>query len=238
MATSPIAFLFNADHPGRPCSYGDIFDRAFLRGLSVSDPVGRTYSSVLRGSVLLRKLATVTEPILFEGRYPATRESLDPCMFAALVRDFVEDLRIQWHTIDLCALGGVFVRHNIHCLSLLSLAPGLNEGIDCCLRDTAGYLGAVEIDLGHPIQRFAFAGCLLEDAVILSGEMLLEVDDEGEHVEFEGADSFEPGGRRWVTAEEMATLRPHLVWPGRSERGREVVERYKKQLRGADASLH
>jgi hypothetical protein len=239
MATSPVAFLFNAELPSlMQRHYGGIYDEAFLRGVSISDPTGRSHSSVLRGDVLLHKLATVSERFLFEGRCPGTSETLDTHIFGALISDFLNDLEHQWNTLDLDALGSLLASRNVYCLCLLSLEATLRESIDRHLRATGGYIGAVEIDLGNPFQRYFFAMALLEHAVIVAGRVLLERNGEY-HTMFEGAEEFQPGGKRLVRDGMLQSFRPDvLVSTPISERGREAVKRYRLLLHGPEELLH
>lgn len=237
MINTTIVFLFNADLPNSPCAYGDIFDSAFLRSVSKVDPRGRTNSAILRGDLLLHRLATIAEPFLFEGRYTANREVVDRDLFTSLAWDFVDAMTLQWHTMDLSAMADVLLSHNVYCLCLPSVDADVAAGIDENLRDVRGYVGALDVDLGNPFQYHCFVGALIEDAVLASGQVLLARDDEDE-TPFEGAEEFEPGGRRFVREGSLSTFRPALAVPNRrSERGQEAVRRYRLQLRGSDARL-
>lgn len=228
MDTTAVVFLFDADAPDIPSWYGGIFDPAFLGALSSADPGGRTRSIVLRGDALVNSLATKITAVSKGERQSGYQQSYDKELLSTVIWDIADALMGQWNTVDAAAFPLFLGRHNIHCISIPSLPAEVKVEIDRLLRGTNGYLGAIEVDLGNPIQRFVFIDCLVKDAVISGGQVILELGCEGTlNTLFEGANTFQPKGLRLVPYGALVSFQPPLLIPSApSARGLLSLERY------------
>lgn len=229
MDTSAIVFLFDADAPDLSSWYGGTFDSAFLIALSSADPEGSSNSSVLRGDVLVHQLATRLTTVSKTERGSSYQRSHDKNLLATVTSDIADSMAGHWYTVDPVAFPLLLGNHNIHCISVPTLPKGLEAKIDRSLRDTRGYIGAVEIDLANPMQRYLYINCLVGDAVIADGQVILELGWEGVlNTLFNGAESFHPRGQRLVPYGALASLRPPIPIPSApSPRGQLSVQRYK-----------
>lgn len=228
MDTAAVVFLFDADAPELPCLYGGVFDSAFLAALSSADPAGRTNSSVLRGDALVHHLATKLTGVSKSERRSSSRQSHDRDLLSTVIWDIADSLAGQWHTLDPDAFPLLLGRHSVHCISTPTISRYLIANIDGSLRGSRGYLGAIEVDLGNPIQRFLFIDRLVKDAVISGGQVILELSGEGElNTLFNGAETFRPSGRRLVAYGTLAAHRPPVPVPSvLSSRGELSLQRY------------
>lgn len=228
MDTAAVVFLFDGDAPELPCWYGGVFDSAFLAALSSADPAGFTNSSLFRGDALVHNLATKVTGVSKSERQSTYRQSHDKDLLGTVIWDIADSLAGQWNTLDPDAFPLLLGRHSVHCISLPTIPRDLIADIDRSLRGSRGYLGAVEVDLGNPIQRFLFIDHLVKDAVISGGQVILELSWEGElNTLFNGAETFRPNGRRLVAQGALAALRPPVPAPSAlSSRGELSLQRY------------
>jgi len=104
----------------------------------------------------------------------------------------------------------------------------LRDRIDESLRNTNGYLGSVEIDLGNPIQKKLLMEQLIDVAVIADGYITMELSWEGTpETAFAGSDQFLPHGERRVANGELDALKPPVSEPPDfSDRGQISADRY------------
>lgn len=228
MNTSSIAFLFNADAPGIPYSYGSVFDAAFLKALSAADSAGRTNSGVFRGDVLVRNLTTKITAVSKGENRSGRQQSYDKNLLSTIIWDLADSLAGQWNTVDQEYFPLILGGGNVHCISVPNLPVELKAEIDERLRDTNGYLGAIEVDLGNPIQRSIFIDWLVKDAVISGGQVILELSWEGFlDTSFNDAQTFHPNGRRLVPYGSLEGLQPPIPTSSTpSPRGLLSLERY------------
>lgn len=221
-----VVFLFDADADGVPRWYGGVFDPAFLHALSVADALGETKTAVLRGDILLSTLAQKVSDVSSDGRGTSHTISHDMNVYKTVIWDLVDAIASQWTTLDLESFSSVLGRHSIHCLCAPTLSLQLAEAIDGTLTATNGYLGALEIDMGNPVQRRLFIDCLIKDAAIVDGQVLLETSFDGEQYSlFEGAAIFKPNGLRWVDYGGLEEVRLTIPSADLSPRGRTSLAR-------------
>jgi hypothetical protein len=237
MTTATQAFLFNADADGVSSYYGGEFDPAFIRAVSTADPNGTTQSSVLRGDILI---GAICERVTAVARKPKTsshtvRHDMD--LYRTIIWDLTDSFAGQWHTIDLETFPMILGGRNVYCITAATLPVELRQNIDAMLWSTNGYLGAVEIDLGNPIQKKLFVDHLIDDAVIAAGSLVMELSSDGyADGGLVGADKFSPGGERRVPYGDLSAHQPRLPdVPEYSERGSISAERYNGKRR---YSLH
>lgn len=221
------AFLFNADEARNPTSYGISLDSAFLSALSASDPGGKTHSCVMRGDILLGPLCEKVTAVSREPKRSSHTVSHDGALYRTIIWDLADALESQWGTLDLHAFPLILGRHRVYCVTVAHLAAALRVAIDNRLRTSAGYLGAVEVDIGNPIQKSLFVDFLIPDAVITNGTVVLELSLEGyEETDFNGASQFLPNGTTRVPEGELISLHSPLPSRPLSNHGRISEERY------------
>jgi hypothetical protein len=233
METSTVVFLFDSQAKGVSDWYGGEFDPAFLRALSVADPKGITQSSVLRGDAIVENLAIKVSNAASDGRSSSYTQSHDMELYRTIIWDFADALSLQWHTVDDEAFPLILGACGLHCIAVTTLPVNFRGVIDCQLRRTNGYIGAIELDLGNPIQRIVFVDYLIKDAVIFSGKVVLELSWDGSaDTIFEGANVFQPDGLTHVAYGQLESLRPAIPIPQHpSPRGQVSLERYNGKRR-------
>ncbi|MBX9574296.1 MAG: hypothetical protein K2X07_01505 [Caulobacteraceae bacterium] len=231
-STSATVFLFDRALEVPKERQGLELDPGFLKALSAADPGGRTRSLVCRGDALLSELATKVTAVTGDGRRSGYTHSYDMELYRTLVWDFADALSGQWHSVDLETFPVRFANRSIHCISVPTLPADLKQPIDASLQETMAYLGAIEFDLGNPVQRAVFLELLIEDSVIAGGEVIMELDwDESQNSIFEGSESFSPRGARWVPYGELKALRPPVPDIELSARGEITQQRYEGKRR-------
>lgn len=228
MSTSAVVFLFDSVADGVPSWYGGLFDSAFLHALSGADPEGQTRSCILRGDALVAQLATKVTSVEEHGQGSSYVQSYDMEVYRTLIWDMADALCLQWNTIDPESFPLVLARRGVHCISVPTLPIEFRHEVDQRLRTTVGYLGAIEIDLGNPIQRKVFVEYLIKDAAIIEGQIVMELSFEGvRDSAFNGSAEFQPNGERYVDYGTLSTLRPAIpLSPAKSPRGQLSLERY------------
>jgi hypothetical protein len=228
MATVAQAFLFNADAEGVSGYYGGDFEPPFLRALSAVDPVGITRSTAFLGDVIVHLLCERVTAVSHKPRRSSSTVGHDADLYRLIVWDLADAFSSQWHTLDLESFPVILGRRNVYCITMGCLPAQFREGIDADVRDTKGYLGSVEIDLGNPIQKTLLLDQLIDVAVVAEGCVTLELSWEGTaESSFAGADRFLPRGERRVAYGELDGLKPPIPEPSEfSERGRIYADRY------------
>jgi hypothetical protein len=226
--TSSIVFLFNADADGVSDWYGGDFDPAFLRALSEADPTGITRTSVRRGDAIVSELAKKITSVTQDARSSSHVQSYDMEVFRTIIWDLADALSQQWTTLNLEKFPKILGRNNIHCISVDSLTKIIAYAIDRSLQKANGYLGAIELDTGSPIQMKIFSEFLIKDAALIDGQVVLELGWEGVlDTLFEGSNTFKPRGLRVVKYGKLKALSTEFeATAGLSPRGRISLERY------------
>ncbi len=228
MATVAQAFLFNADAEGVSGYYGGDFEPPFLRALSTVDPIGITRSTAFLGDVIVHSLCERVTAVSHMPRRSSLTMGHDPDLYRLIIWDLADAFSGQWHTLDLESFPVILGRQNVYSITMGCLPIQFREGVDADLRETKGYLGSVEIDLGNPIQKTLLLDQLIDVAVIAEGCVTLELSWEGTPESgFAGADRFLPRGERRVAYGELDGLKPPIPEPSEfSERGRIYAGRY------------
>jgi hypothetical protein len=228
MTTVAHTFLFDAMADGMPSHYGSHCDPAFLRALSNADVEGATASQVFRGDALLSKLCAKTTAVSSTEKGSSHTKSYDMELYRTILWDLADALSVQWHSIDEETFPLILGNKPVHCITLPTLAIQFRSMLDKHLKDLNGYLGSIEIDLGNPIQRSIFIDCLIKDAVISNGQVIMELGFEGDaDTVFHGAQNFQPGGLKLVPYGELDALRPPIFYPASlSKRGQVSLDRY------------
>lgn len=228
VTTSAVVFLFDSTAEGVSDWYGGDFDPAFLRALSTIDPGGQTRSSILRGDALVDELATKITAVSEEGRRSSQTQSHDMEVYRTVIWDLADAISQQWITVDPETFPLILGKGGVHCISVPTLPTTFRDNIDRLLKKTHGYLGAIDVDLGNPIQQKLFIDYLIKDAVIIGGQVVMELSWEG-YLEshFEGAATFQPHGQHLVAYGALDSLRPTIPFPTEpSLRGVISLERY------------
>jgi len=237
-ATTPVVFLFDANNAGKEGEfwYGGVFDPAFLRALENADPSGLTSSLVRRGDILVWNLCDEVTAVSRSERSSSHQRSVDADLLRTVIWDLVDALASQWHTIDPNSFAMSLVHSSVHCISLPTFPTMFRVPVDNALQPLQGYLGAIEVDLGNPIQRQLFLDWLVGDSIISGGSVTLERDYEG-HVQtlFEGAEEFKPNGLAIV---EYDKLRPSAPKPPTLPMSARGTLSHERLLGKQDYSLH
>ncbi len=149
-------------------------------------------------------------------------------VYRTIIWDLADALSQQWNTLNLETFPIILARKNIHCISVNSLCRKISYAVDRSLQKANGYLGAIELDSGNPIQMKIFSEFLIKDAALIDGQVVLELGWEGVlDTPFEGSNTFEPRGLRVVKFGELNALSTELVAKGGlSPRGQISLERY------------
>lgn len=228
MMTSTVVFLFDPQIAKNTSWYGAEFDSAFLRALSAADPTGKTKTAVRRGDAILRNLANKITSVAQTSRGTSHTQSVDMELYKTIVWDFADALTEQWTSVDLEKFPIILANHGVHCICVPTLPVEFRGFIDNSLRGIQGYVGAIELDLGSPIQVTIFLKQLIGDAAIVDGSVILELNWEGYlDTLFEGAKEFKPNGERRVDYGELVAFQTKAAMPDKlSARGRISFERY------------
>jgi len=228
MTTRPVTFLFDSSAAKDTGWYGREFDSAFLSALSAADPDGHSHSAIGRGDAIVSELATKVTAVTRQGRTSSHTQSYDMDLYRTVIWDLADALAGQWNTVDPASFPLVLGAGGVHCITLPTLPEGLGAVIHQGIFGTQGYLGAIELDPGSPIQFGIFWNLLIKDAALVSGQIVMERSVEGEaYTVFAGADEFLPKGARWVEYGELRKLQPKLKEPGElSPRGAVTMQRY------------
>jgi hypothetical protein len=228
MATSAVVYMFDPQAATDTFWYGAEFDSAFLRALSAADPTGKTKTAVRRGDAILHNLASKITSVAETGRGTQHTQSVDIEVYKTIVWDFADALTEQWTSADLETFPMVLASHGIHCITTPTLPTEFRDQVDAGLQGVRGYVGAIELDLGSPLQVEIFVKQLIGNAAIADGAVVLELSWEG-HLDtlFEGAQEFKPTGERHVAYGELRAFQPRATIPDElSTRGRVSIERY------------
>jgi Domain of unknown function (DUF6883) len=226
--TSAIVFAFDAVAEGVSSWYGCDFDSAFLSALSAIDPEGKTRSSVLRGDAIVAELAAKITAVSGKDRTSGYTQSYDMEVYRTVIWDLTDALSDQWHTVSLETFPAIIGQRRLYCISMPTFLTELRDQMDNLLRTNSGYVGAFEVDLGNQIQRRIFIDGLIADAVIVEGQVIMELTWDG-HQEtlFEDAAMFRPKGRRDVHYGTLNDLQPVISLPAEpSARGLISLQRY------------
>lgn len=227
--TCAVVFLFDADAEGVSSRYGAEFDPAFLHAVSATDPEGTIASGVFRGDAIPSSLAEKTTSVSSSHGHSSHTRSHDMEVYRTVIWDFADALNDQWHTVDNEEFALTLAQRNVHCISVPTLRAEFCEGIDDLLKGQRGYLGAIEFDLGNPIQVILFIDLLIKDSAILNGQVVMELSFEGDpESDFVGAESFMPNGVGRVAYGRLRALIPPIPFPpGPSPRGKISLDRYR-----------
>lgn len=228
MGTSAVVFMFDPQTAKDTFWYGAEFDSAFLAAVSIADPTGKAETAVLRGDAILHTLANKITSVAETGRGTQYTQSVDMEVYKTIVWDIADALASQWTTVDLTTFPTVLASHGIHCITTPTLPTVYRDRVDAGLHGVQGYVGAIELDLGSPLQVAIFIDQLIRDAAIVGGALVQELSWEGNpETHFEGAQVFKPNGERRVPYGELHALRPIAVIPSEpSERGQVSLDRY------------
>jgi hypothetical protein len=161
--TLPVALLFNADVVSNHLNYGDHFGDALAKALDAVGGSKKVTSRYFRGDLLLSNLAYKTSAVSNTGKGNSYRQSGDTALYATLIGDFLDAAVEQTPNLDYDRLLDVIGRANIYCIFLPTMADTLREMVDLQLSSTEGYLGAVVLDLGNPLQTTPFVRYLFDD---------------------------------------------------------------------------
>ena len=156
----PYTFLFDADHP----HHGGLSDpilKAFYTAL-LSDKDSRLETFRFRTGLLsphvayrLSEIRTSEQPNPSEGTFSGEGFTYrgDTRLWVALLVDLADSAKETWCTFQPLRLPYHLVRHPTWVVSVSALKRATAEHIDKNLRQEAsGYLGALMIDVGNPLQ--------------------------------------------------------------------------------------
>lgn len=173
MEINHYSFLFDADYPMEG-SYGFIYKRAFFESIFACDNNSKTL--VLVGDVLLHNVCMRIKYIETKPSSSGATYKFDKDLFATLVWDLVEAISLQWNTTDDEYLPFIIASHNIYCVSCPTMHQSTAEMIDNKLKNCPGYLGAIHVDLGNPVQKYVFSTALCKDIFIDNKRIVLKRD--------------------------------------------------------------
>ncbi len=159
--TLPVALLFNADVGGY--SYGEHFRDALAKALDAVSGKGKVTSRYLRGDLLLSTLAYKTSAVSYADNGSSQRQSGDTALYATLIGDFVDAVSDQTPGFDPGRLLDAIGLARIYCIFMPTMSASVRDFIDLEMSETEGYLGAVVLDLGNPLQTTPFVSYLFDD---------------------------------------------------------------------------
>ncbi|MHB0951208.1 MAG: DUF6883 domain-containing protein [Allorhizobium sp.] len=161
--TLPVALLLNSDLVGSDLNYADHFRDALINALDTVGTAEKVTSRYLHGDLLLSNLAYKTSAVSNTGRTNSFRRSGDRELYATLIGDFLDAVSEQTPNLDYERLSDAIGRANIYCIVLPTMAATVREMVDLQLSSAEGYLGAVVLDLGNPLQTTPFVRDLFDD---------------------------------------------------------------------------
>jgi hypothetical protein len=226
--TAPHAFFFDANAEGVGAYYGGEFDPAFLRALVFTGTNSALSSRVLRGDAIISMLCTRVTAVSQGHKGQSWTQGHDMELYRTVIWDLADAFAEQWNTLDLESFPLVLARGRVHCIVLPTFPTSLREAVDEKLQGTRGYLGALDLDLGNPLQLKVFIENLVDDAFIANGQVCLERGWDGaDETAFEGASDFSPRGELRLPQDQFAARKPPLPHvSGLSARGRVSRDRY------------
>jgi hypothetical protein len=232
MSTSFVAFFF--EDRSKACDrskYGQECEAAFLNALETADPEAKTWSSLLSGYMIASALAEKTIAARAEPKSRGDTVGLDMELFRTVIWDLADTIATQWHTLNRQTFPTALGHDAIYCVAIPSLPNDVRTPVDRSLIKARGYLGALEIDRGNPIQ-VRLMEMLRQDAVIRHGEILLELSPEGQSdTQVSGASSFMNGEIRVPYSTLTRHAPAKLSELALSPRGRMSLERYEGKRR-------
>lgn len=226
MSVSCHAFLFDDRGAKEPSSYGHEFEAAFFKALGAADRARSVWSVVLRGDLVASTLCEKTTAVSEGPNKSSYTRKMDMELFRTVVWDFADAITTQWHTLDRNTFPSALGHHSIYSLALPTFPLELRAEVDSYLSSAPGYLGALEVDMGNPIQA-RLIGMLCADAVIRNDHVFLELSEEGyPDVHVDGASSYHRGEKRvpYGKLEEIGP--PSTPSAPLSPRGRISIERF------------
>lgn len=206
--TLPVALLFNSDVVSSNLNYGDHFRDALASALDITSGVEKVTSRYLRGDLLLGNLAYKTSAVSNTGKGNSYRQSGDTALYATLIGDFVDAVSEQTPNLDYERLLDVIGRVNIYCIFLPTMTATLREMVDLQLSRTEGYVGAVVLDLGNPLQTTPFVSYLFDD-LFMEDNVLYSYRDP----ETEGSSVGNLDGTTILTGDVFFARRPSFELP-------------------------
>jgi hypothetical protein len=228
-----IAILFDADHPSLGCDYGSTIENAFLGAFAKLDQSRGHATTVLRGDVLARNLAsTVTRVVVptndskLRSRTVHSRQmGTDIHKLATVIGDLSDSLASLWQTLDLIALPSRLAGSNVYCLTIFPMKVEVARQLDEKLSGFDSYLGALEVDSGNPIQMRVFSQ-LLRCVYFSNGTMYASRWDTDEDVY-----TFGSTADRYFKIEELSywdyqKFAPALPKAPLSTRGKQSLKRF------------
>jgi hypothetical protein len=151
-----VAFLFTQRPPSGFLSDEEICAR-IVRGLIAKSTRGSpSRASIRSGGLLLHRYAyravEFSEAQEFRGRASfATGEKVKLETWAYLLADFAEAIRETWHLGKPAAIDAALEREGVEVYSVSSLELEAARRLHESVGDVDGYLGAMQLDLGHPV---------------------------------------------------------------------------------------
>jgi hypothetical protein len=163
-----ISILFDADHPSLGCDYGSPIENAFLQAFSEVNHATGHATTILRGDVLARNLASIVTRVVIPVNDSRSRlrtshsqhMGTDIRKLATVVGDLSDSLTGLWQTLDLIELPSRLAGSNVYCLTIFPVRLEVARELDKKLLGFAPYLGALEVDTGNPIQMRVFSQLL------------------------------------------------------------------------------
>lgn len=206
--TLPVALLFNSDLVHSNLNYADHFRDALMNALATIDPADKLNSLYLHGDLLLSNLAYKISAVSHTGKASSFRQSGNKELYATLIGDFLDAVSEQTPNLDYERLSDAIGSANIYCIVLPTMAASLRDLVDLQLSDTAGYLGAIVLDLGNPLQTAPFIRDLFDDMFIENNVLYSYRDPETEN---SSAGNLE--GTTILDWNEFSARRPSLELP-------------------------
>lgn len=226
------AFLFDPEEPEAVPMHR--FYTEALRAILASDPQHSLDTCLRTGAILIANLAyrtvsvenIVTPSIPGRDRIPGRvasstewRREANMPLFRFLVQEFSEAVCDGWNTIDEAS---IFLGAGSSQLEAVALSPVRRptaRGIDLKMAAVRGYLGAAEIDTGHPLLRHLLVEAMISNAFLRGGQLFVEKG--GDTPAMVGIANNVPMISSELPRDEFARTRPGETFAGAvSDRGR------------------
>lgn len=182
------ALVFDSSDPRVGVAYGFSCARAVLTALLKADPDGLISSRLLQGDVLLSSICermSKVETLPRKGSVQATW-SVDRDLFSTLLWDLTEAIAVQWNTCDAERFPLVLGRHAACCVTIPTVSEEFLAPIDGALRGAPGYIGALTVDPGNPVQFELFCNLLVDQMYLQARRLYLLGEPGGEELSIDG----------------------------------------------------
>jgi len=186
-----VAFLFDSTNPNIIGNYADPAIVAVVEAVRAAAGKQSLFYRMFIGDVALRVLAERPISVSIQERTPEKRHrgrtttttvDSDHQLLKAITWDLLDNVQEQWHTVALEDVLDQLTGNALFCVSCYNLPLAIAVDADRRLESSPSYVGAMQIDLGSPVQRAAFLLYLIPEAVVIGEEMWVQSEDGEERI--------------------------------------------------------